>query len=206
LVDICKRFEIGVKKVQPPPLLVLDEEQFHSSGEENAESQSASSQPGESGLKRLRDDMLSEMSPAELSRLLGLSESTIRVYLSNPERRKDMGDRIRCNPELKEKALRLVAEHRQEQTASSANGTEESHSEPSEPADKSPKRLRDDMLSEISPAELSRLLGLSENTIRVYLCNPERRKDVGDRIRSDPDLKERALRLVAEHRKEQQES
>ena len=127
LVEICKRHEIGVKRHKLPELLVLDEEQFgdeeegyedeHMLAWELAQPEAEASTPEgqqvpESPplmLKRLRNDMLHEISIADLAKITGLSQGTVRTYLSVPERKTSLAKRIRKNEEWRKEVLRLVA-------------------------------------------------------------------------------------------------
>jgi len=75
--------------------------------------------------------------------------------------------------------------------------------EPQEPS-LDGKRFRDEMLGDresgVAVEEIAALLGLSEGTVRNYLCMPERRKVLGDRIRRDHEIRTKALSIVANRR------
>ncbi len=131
LVEICKSHEIGVKKHKLPELLVLDEEQFgleedaledsesndHIISFEPVRAESEAAKPEEESfsksrlivLKRLRDGMLHEIPIADIARLTGLGEGTVRTYLSIPKRKASLARRIRKDKDCREEVLRLVA-------------------------------------------------------------------------------------------------
>lgn len=68
----------------------------------------------------------------------------------------------------------------------------------------SARRFRDEMLGDedrgLSASEISELLGLQLGTVRVYLCDPDQTKSLGNRIRADASLRNNALEIVANKR------
>jgi restriction endonuclease Mrr len=116
LVEICKRNQIGVKRVEVSHLLVLDEEQLgaeaHDDEEEPNLQSSDDSVNDDEHPKRLRDNMLREIDVDALAELLDLSPNTVRAYRSVPDRVRSMGDKLRGDPGLRDRALELVAEAR----------------------------------------------------------------------------------------------
>jgi hypothetical protein len=66
------------------------------------------------------------------------------------------------------------------------------------------QRLRDSMLGDsshgLSAEEVAKLSGYTLNTVRAYLCSDDRRKILGDAIRSDAVKRKRALLIVAKRR------
>jgi hypothetical protein len=117
LIDICKRNQIGVKKVHLPELLILDPEVARDSGGEagdNGEFESSGDSPA---LHRLRDEMLGDLqrglSAEEVAELSGLAISTVRVYLSDDRKRRALGDRIRGDEQARARALRIVFQRRE---------------------------------------------------------------------------------------------
>lgn len=111
LVEICKRHEIGVRKVKLPELVVFDEELFPSK-EEDLEvplvESPVSDVPQEFSLKRFRDKMLDEVENEDIAALTGLTVGTVRNYLCDPGRRRDLAMRIRADDQVRRAALRLV--------------------------------------------------------------------------------------------------
>jgi restriction endonuclease Mrr len=120
LVEICKQYEIGITRTSLPPILTIDEEQFsgfEAEDEPNEGDANHSLEPQAIvGVKRFRDEMLGDsqagVSAREIASLLGLTEGSVRTYLSIPERRAALGDRIRADPDIRRKALALVAGRR----------------------------------------------------------------------------------------------
>jgi hypothetical protein len=119
LVDICKQHGIGVKKVKPTELLVLDPELTREPpGSEDAEETDSETADGEelSSRRRLRDEMLNDpergVSAVEVAELSGFALSTVRNYLSDPKKRKTLGDAIRSNAQNRSRALQIVSERR----------------------------------------------------------------------------------------------
>ncbi|HEX7501167.1 MAG TPA: restriction endonuclease, partial [Polyangia bacterium] len=119
LIDVMKRFKIGVKKQEMQELLVLDEAEFRSieAPEENSDASTrpdaVEDQPSEAKvLTRFWENMLDEIAVPDLANLLGLQESTVRVYMATPPRREDMAKRIRGDESLKANALSLVERSR----------------------------------------------------------------------------------------------
>ena len=120
LVDICKRHCIGVKKVPLPDLFVLDEDEFSSDAELEDETEDTLEEELQTETRiserRFRNEMLGDdirgLSAAEISQLPGLQVGTIRVYLCDPDQKKSMGDRIRADVLLRDKAVAIVAAKR----------------------------------------------------------------------------------------------
>jgi Restriction endonuclease len=115
LIEICKQYEIGIKRQALPPLLLVDEEEFdQEKGGEAPGSDPPTSSVG--GVRRLRDEMLGDrdrgLTAAEIATLLGLKESTVTVYLTDPSRRQELGDRLREDPALRVRALQIVGQRR----------------------------------------------------------------------------------------------
>ncbi|HVV51745.1 MAG TPA: restriction endonuclease [Polyangia bacterium] len=124
LVDICKRNQIGVKKVQLPELLVLDPEVTREAPVQIGQNQSpepAIEDPSGDGeefaVRRLRDEMLGDpergLSIDEVAELSGYKVNTVRVYLFDEQRRKALGDAIRADQEARNRALAIVSGRRQ---------------------------------------------------------------------------------------------
>jgi restriction endonuclease Mrr len=114
LVDICKRHRIGINPVPMPELLTLDEESFvfDDAAPEPRPTEGHRGAEVLPGLHRFRDNMLYEIGSKKLSSLLGLSENTVRVYLSIPERRRAMAEAVRGDDKKRAKALALVESER----------------------------------------------------------------------------------------------
>ena len=120
LVQVCKEHDIGVKKATLPPLLMIDEEAFADLEDEIAPpDETANEATGPSDVKRFRDEMLGDRESGialeEIATLLGLTEGTVRNYLCIPAKREVLGDRIRSEPEIRAKALAIVARRREGQ-------------------------------------------------------------------------------------------
>jgi len=117
LIDICKRNQIGVKKVKLSELLVLDDEVTHAdaAAEENSGLVSAPSPDDSGGARRLRDEMLGDpergLSVQEIVELSGYALNTVRAYLANG-RRHDLGKAIRDNELARSRALQIVSQRR----------------------------------------------------------------------------------------------
>lgn len=109
LVDICKQHGIGVKKVQLPPIFTVDEESFTLDETDDLPQPRGSHPPNSPAkLRRFRTSMLKELPASEIADWLGLAESTVLVYLSDPEQTKKLAERIRANDETRAKALTRV--------------------------------------------------------------------------------------------------
>jgi hypothetical protein len=121
LIDICKRHQIGVKKVPLPELLVLDPEVAREPVRDDPE---ATQQVAEAddllepdgSKRRFRDEMLGDpvrgLSVKEVAELSGYAVNTVRAYLSD-DRRKALGDAIRGNQEARGRALAIVSSRRE---------------------------------------------------------------------------------------------
>lgn len=117
LVEVCKTYRLGVVEVKLPLLLEIDRSAFAARDSTDADDEEdITSGDGAGPVQRFRDAMLGDddrgISVAEVARLLGLEESTVRSYLSSEERRRDLGDRIRGDEKLRARALRLVSKRR----------------------------------------------------------------------------------------------
>jgi restriction endonuclease Mrr len=66
------------------------------------------------------------------------------------------------------------------------------------------QRLRDEMLGDpergLSVEEVAKLSGYAMNTVRQYLCDGEKRRVLGDKIRGNEEARLQALRIVSERR------
>ena len=123
LIDVCKRHQIGVKKIQLPELLVLDldPELTREPGvgerveEEGSEPASVPVAGDTSGMRRLRDEMLGDaergLSAEEVAELSGLALNTVRAYLAD-HRRKTLGEKIRADVQARTRALQIVSQRR----------------------------------------------------------------------------------------------
>jgi hypothetical protein len=71
------------------------------------------------------------------------------------------------------------------------------------------RRLRDEMLGDsekgLSPEEVAKLSRYALSTVRAYLCDPQRRKTLGDAIRGDEQARAEALRIVVQRRPPQKD-
>jgi len=117
LVDICKRFEIGVRRVKMPDILTIDDlESSTEEAEAEVETEAAPAgveSPDEArSLLRFRDNMLDELTPQDIAQLTGLKESTVKTYLCIPNRRSQLATQIRSDKGWRAKALDLVATKR----------------------------------------------------------------------------------------------
>jgi restriction endonuclease Mrr len=119
LIDVCKRNQIGVKKVQLPELLILDPELTRTAEDaENESSEPASvAVPDDvSGVRRLRDEMLGDpewgLSVEEVATLSGYALNTVRAYLADDRRRKWLGTKIRDDEQTRLRALEIVSQRR----------------------------------------------------------------------------------------------
>ncbi len=120
LIDVCKRNEIGVKRVSLPDLLMMDPEvtrDFSSSEDSEDGFVDPNGKEGDvtEGVRRFRDEMLGDpvkgLTVDEIAKLTALSTTTVRQYLTGP-RKKQLGNRIRQDETLRNEALRLVSERR----------------------------------------------------------------------------------------------
>lgn len=68
------------------------------------------------------------------------------------------------------------------------------------------RRLRDEMLGNpergLSAEEIAEFTGYKINTVRVYLCDEQKKKMLGDKIRGDEYARARALQIVTQRRGE----
>jgi restriction endonuclease Mrr len=123
LIEICKRNQIGVKKVPLPDLLVLDPEVAREpvrddpeAAAEGAEPDDLSERDGLTG-RRFRDEMLGDaergLSVEEVAELSGYKVKTVRVYLTDDQRRRVLGDAIRGNQKARKRALAIVSSRRE---------------------------------------------------------------------------------------------
>ena len=123
LIEICKRYEIGVIKKTLPGLLVLDPEvareapvhDDHEATADGAEPDDLSERDGLT-IRRFRDEMLGDpergLSVEEVAELSGYKANTVRVYLSD-ERKKVLGDAIRGDQKARTRALAIVSSRRE---------------------------------------------------------------------------------------------
>jgi DNA-directed RNA polymerase specialized sigma24 family protein len=113
LIEICKEYKLGVQQATLPPLLEIDPDGL--SADDASEREEPEEEANDGGTRRFRDQMLGDgergLSSAEIAKLLGLRESTVRAYLSNEERRRGLA-RIRADAGLRKRALAIVAEQR----------------------------------------------------------------------------------------------
>jgi restriction endonuclease Mrr len=126
LIDICKRNQIGVKKVPLPELLVLDPEVAREAPvreelettDEGAEPEVRSERDGLT-IRRFRDEMLGDpergLTVEEVADLSGYKVNTVRIYLSDDQRRKVLGDAIRGDQKTRGRALAIVSSRREEE-------------------------------------------------------------------------------------------
>jgi len=123
LIEICKRNQIGVRKVPLPELLVLDPEVAREApvrdDSETAEDEPEPddrSEPEGLVIRRLRDKMLGDpergLSVEEVAELSGYKLNTVRAYLCDDQRRKVLGDAIRGDQEARARALAIVSSRR----------------------------------------------------------------------------------------------
>ncbi len=61
-------------------------------------------------------------------------------------------------------------------------------------------QFRDKMLDELSISEIATLLGLKESSVRSYLSIPGKKSRLGARIRTEEDVRARAIALIQEKR------
>ena len=120
LVALCKRHSVGVTRVQLPELLTIDESVFE--GEPEVTPDVALRAPAideprdpDGGRRRLRVEMLGDedrgLSVTEIAGLLGLTEGSVRTYLSDSGRKQDVFQRLR-DPTVRERALAIVQRKR----------------------------------------------------------------------------------------------
>lgn len=120
LVEICKRNQIGVKKVTLPELLILDPEVAREApGRDDPEAAEDEVEPDDLPervaltIRRLRDEMLGDpergLSIEEVAELSGYKANTVRVYLYDDQRRRMLGDAIRGDQKAHSRALVIVS-------------------------------------------------------------------------------------------------
>jgi hypothetical protein len=85
-------------------------------GSEGTEGDGIQAPPGKPN-RRFRDEMLGDpdrgLTVSEIARMLGYEEGTVRTYLTSPKRTHDMGDQIRADERLRDKALGIIARRRE---------------------------------------------------------------------------------------------
>ncbi|WAS97989.1 restriction endonuclease [Nannocystis punicea] len=249
LVRICKEHQIGVRYAQLPQLSILAEEQFGDARTENVGTDEdededyyeEEEEEDDDEEEEEEEDEAEELAPAprlyasllgneekglsvdEIAKLLKLSPLTVRNYLSVPERRKGLADRIREDPKLRERALKYMLKRQAAALADDDDADDEEEEleeelleedddaddtdDATEEAEDDPyqrRHLRETMLGDsergLSIDEIAKLLKLSPVTVRAYLGDERRKKDLADRIRQDPKLRLRALRLIERRR------
>lgn len=118
IVDICRTHNIGIRKVSLPDLLTLDEEPFAAEANDpepkrNRPTRRAARRQAGHG-RRLRMEMLGDryrgLSAEDIARLLGLGLATVRSYLSVPNRKQGLFERLRADH--RDEALAIVARKR----------------------------------------------------------------------------------------------
>jgi restriction endonuclease Mrr len=117
LIDICKRNQIGVKRVQLPELLTLDPEVDRPASADvlPGEGEPEEGDSGNDVSRRFRDEMLGDresgLTAKEIAELTDYSVNTVRNYLSTG-RQKTLGDAIRDDDEARTRALAIVSKRR----------------------------------------------------------------------------------------------
>lgn len=118
LIDICRRNQIGVKKVTLPEVLILDEEVAGKTASVDGgigDSEETGTNSRKSRVRHLDDAMLGDrklgLSAEEVSELSGYALSTVRVYLTN-KRREALGNAIRSNDDAHTRALSIISSRR----------------------------------------------------------------------------------------------
>ena len=126
LIETCKQKGIGVVKKPLPELLELDS-QSDASADIDVDVTAVSNGRNVSGgaiqkiktaprsearkiIKRLRDEMLDELTTKQIAYLSGFAENTVRNYRSTDP--KSLGNAIRKNPDKREKALEIIGRNR----------------------------------------------------------------------------------------------
>jgi hypothetical protein len=121
LIDVCKRHQIGVKKIQLPELLVLDIDPELKRGPGTGERAEIEGSKGAvpddtSALRRLRDEMLGDsergLSAEEIAEISGYALSTVRAYLSDDRKKKLLGRKLRKDEQARARALQIVSQRR----------------------------------------------------------------------------------------------
>jgi restriction endonuclease Mrr len=116
LVEVCKQYEIGVRRHKLPELLILDELEMPS-GEDAEEDEGGDGveEPQGTRVQRIREEYLGDdergLSVKELAKLTGLAETTVRTYLSSG-RRRALFDRIREDPRVRDQVIRILERKR----------------------------------------------------------------------------------------------
>lgn len=156
------------------------------------------------GVQRLRDAMLGDsergLSALEVAELAGYSVNTVRAYLCDDDRRRTLGDAIRNNDEARARALAIVSKRRADLAVRAEQGDDEPEGD-----DDEVRRLRDAMLGDaergLSVEDIAKLTDYTVGTVRSYLANDRRRKQLGDVIRADEKTRARALAIVSRRRR-----
>ena len=72
---------------------------------------------GRAKISEIRDEALGDsqrgLSAREIADLLGLKQQTVYNYLSDPDRKRSLGERLRSDVEVRSRALAIVAEKRE---------------------------------------------------------------------------------------------
>ncbi|MCZ2157416.1 MAG: restriction endonuclease [Bryobacterales bacterium] len=127
LVQVCKKHGIGVKRIKLPELIVLDEEvvgdagQFQHGDNDRKEPRRRVSPPEtrrskekvsvQRITKRMIGNSISGLSVAEVAKLTGYTEGTVRNYLSDGKREL-LADKIRRDSKARSLALKFISERR----------------------------------------------------------------------------------------------
>ena len=89
-----------------PDILTIDDQESPGGGVEPPKDKRGD---GVGPLRRFRDNMLDELAFQDIAELTGKKESTVKTYLSTPERRSQLAAQIRSKEALRARALDLVA-------------------------------------------------------------------------------------------------
>jgi len=90
----------------------LKKSSFEAQTEEEESGEPSLEEPEVTEANRFFASMLDEVPPADIARICGLKESSVRTYLSNDDRRKGLAEWIRDNPEAKKEILLIVHRNR----------------------------------------------------------------------------------------------
>jgi predicted transcriptional regulator len=208
LVEICRDHAIGVRTVQLPKLLVIDEASLpgahQDEADEDANEDEADGESGAGSLRRLRLEMLGDpqrgLAVQEIAELLDLQENSVRTYLSDPNRKRGLFERLR--QERREAALRMVATKRVNDQVSDESQEVANAGDSDDELETAGRRLRIEMLGDpdrgLSAEEIAQLTQLQVASVRNYLYTPDRKQDLFERIRLEH--RDAALAIVARKR------